>query len=296
MQTIASYAWKTLICAIAYMGGFVLGGGLATALGVSLPSMPGTDPAQLAFVAFFASLTFGVSLGPLAAGLHSRYLARFAALALFTYVCLGVNTALETKIFTTIGGAAGLVVIFLPAAFACAAAAAALFRPAPPPFTTAGLWSRFMAQFGAWSWAWRLAVAIVAFPVVYLAFGMMVGPFVVEAYQNRVSGLTVPGWGQIIPTQFLRSILFLVASVPAIVLWGGSRRRLALSLGLASFTFVGLFGLIQAVWLPTTMRLAHGAEVAADSFAYAALLVLLLVRPVSATDPSTAPPVHTAAA
>ncbi len=296
MKTIVSYAWKTLVCAVAYMGGSMLGAALATALEVSLPSMPGTEPAQLALFAFLASLTLGVSLGPLASGLRSRYLARFAALALFTYVCLGVNTALETTIFTTIGGAAGIVVLFLPATFACAAVAAALFRPATAPHTTAALWSRFTAQFGARSWAWRLAAAIVAFPVVYLAFGMMVGPFVIEAYQNQAYGLTLPGWGQIIPMQFLRSTLFLVASLPAIVLWGGSRRRLALSLGLANYTFVGLFGMLQAFWLPTTMRLAHGAEIAADSFAWAGLLVLLLVRPVPATDPGCAPTAHTAAA
>ena len=285
MKTIVSYAWKTLVCAVAYMGGSMLGAALATALGVSLPSMPGTKPAQLALFAFLASLTLGASMGPLAAGLRSRYLARVAALALFAYVCLGVNTALETTIFTTVGGGAGIVVLFLPATFACAAAAAALFRPATARYTTAAPWSRFAAQFGAWSWAWRLAAAIVAFPVVYLAFGMMVGPFVVDAYRNQAHGLTLPGWGQIIPTQFLRSTLFLVASVPVIAFWGGSRRRLALSLGLATFTFVGLFGMLQAFWLPTAMRLVHGAEIAADSFVYATLLVWLLARPVPGREP-----------
>jgi hypothetical protein len=296
MKTIVSYAWKTLVCAVAYMGGSMLGGGLATALGVGLPSMPGTRPAQLALVAFLASLTLGVSLGPLASGLRARYLARFAALALLAYVCLGVNTALETTIFTTIGGAAGMLVVFLPATMACTAVAVALFRPATGPDTLPALWSRFTAQFGAWSWAWRLVAAIVAFPVVYLVFGMMVGPFVIEAYRNQAYGLTLPGWGQIIPMQLLRSTLFLVASLPAIVLWGGSRRRLALSLGLANYTFVGLFGMLQAFWLPATMRVAHGAEIGADSFAYAALLVLLLVRPAQTTDLGAAPAAHTATA
>ena len=57
-----------------------------------------------------------------------------------------------------------------------------------------------------------------------------------------------------------------------------------------------LFAADQAFWLPATMRLAHGAEIAADSFAWAALLVLLLVRPVPATDPGGAPIAHAAAA
>jgi hypothetical protein len=285
MKTVLSYAWKTAACAVAYMGGSMLGGALATALGVTLPSMPGTEPARLALFAFLASLTLGVSLGPLASGLSSRYFSRFAALALLAYVCLGLNTALETAIFTTIGGAGGLVLIFLPSTLACAAVAAALFRPAAPTETSAALCSRFKGQFDTQSWAWRLAVAVVAFPVVYLAFGMLVGPFVVDAYRNQAHGLTLPGWGQIIPTQFLRSTLFLVASLPVIALWGGSRRRLALSLGLANFTFVGLFGMLQAFWLPTAMRLVHGAEIAADSFVYAILLVWLLARPVHGREP-----------
>ena len=140
------------------------------------------------------------------------------------------------------------------------------------------LWSRFKSQFGPSSWAWRLGAAIVAFPVVYLAFGLVVEPFVIDSYRAGAFGLTLPDWGQILPTQLLRSVLFLSASVPLIALWGGSRLGLGLSLGLANFTLVGLFGMLQAFWLPIPMRLIHGAELVADSFVYAALLVLLLVR------------------
>ncbi len=278
MKTLLSYAWKTLVCAIAYMGGSMLGAALASGLGVGVPSMPGTAPERLAVFAFLASLILGVSLAPLASGMRAPYLARWAALFLLAYVCLGVNTALETMIFTTIGGAPGLVVIFLPATLVCAAAAAILFRPGGVGAVSAG-WARFGAQFTGLSWVWRLAAAILAFPLVYLVFGMMVAPFVTGAYRNHAYGLTLPGWGQIIPMQLLRSALFLVASLPAIVLWGGSRLRLALSLGLAHYTLVGLFGMLQAFWLPVAMRLAHGLEIGADSFAYAALLVWLLTRP-----------------
>jgi hypothetical protein len=284
MKTFLSYAWKTLVCAVAYSAGMMFGGILATASRVSLPSAPlGTQPTQLALFAFLASLVLGASLGPLASGLRARYLARFAALALLAYVYLGVNTALETTIFTTVGGAVGMIVLFLPATLACAAAAAALFRPTTAPEPTAALWSRFQAQFGAWSRVWRLAAAIVAFPLVYLAFGIMAGPFVIEAYRSGAYGLTLPGWSQILPILFLRSGLFLVASLPAIAFWRGSRLRLALSLGVANYVLVGLFGMLQAFWLPLAMRLVHVTEIAADSFAYAALLVLLLVRPAPAT-------------
>jgi hypothetical protein len=100
--------------------------------------------------------------------------------------------------------------------------------------------------------------------------------------------MTLPSWGQMIPMVFLRSALFLIASVPAIALWAGSRRRLAPSLGLAHYALVGLFGLLQAYWLPTPMRVAHGLEIAAESFAYAWLLVLLLVRRRAVAVPAVA--------
>ena len=84
----------------------------------------------------------------------------------------------------------------------------------------------------------------------------------------------------------MRSALFLLASVPALALWRGPRRRLAAALGLAHFVFVGLFGMLQASWLPGSMRLLHGAELLADSMTYAAALVLLLVVPVEGPGPA----------
>ncbi len=291
MRTLLSYAWKTVVCALAYTAGSALGAALAAVLGAALPAMPpGADPARLMRAAFLASLILGASLGPLASGLRTGYLARFLSLGLFSYVCLGANTALETAIFTRMGGAQGIVVLFLPAALACAAAAAALFRPGTTPEKSAVLWSRFKSQFGPSSWAWRLGAAVVAFPVVYLAFGLVVEPFVIDSYRAGAFGLTLPGWGQILPTQLLRSVLFLSASVPLIALWGGSRLGLGLSLGLANFTLVGLFGMLQAFWLPIPMRLIHGGELVADSFVYAALLVLLLVRRTAAPRPGDGPP------
>ena len=286
MSQFVSYLWRALACAAAYFAGTMVGASVAPALGAALPAMPpSVGPEQVAIVSFLASLTLGPGLGPLATGLQARFLARFAALAVLAYICLGVNTAIESAIFTTVGGASGMIVLFLPATVACAAAAAALFRPAGDPGTGASSWSRFASQFTPASWVWRVALAVLAFPVIYLAFGSVVGPFVVGAYRSGAFGLKLPGMGQIIPTQFVRSALFLLASVPALVLWRGPRLRLAVALGLAHYVFVGLFGMLQASWLPTSLRLLHGAELLADSMVYAAALVLLLVAP-SETGPT----------
>jgi hypothetical protein len=287
MSRFVSYLWRVFICAVAYFAGAMVGASVAPALGATLPAMPpSVSPGRLAVVSFLASLTLGAGLGPLAMGFWARFPARFAALALLAFVCLGVNTALESAIFTTVGGGTGMIVLFLPATLACAAAAAALFPPTGDPETWASGWRRFVSQFPAASWLWRVALAVLAFPVIYLAFGSVVGPFVIDAYRSGAYGLKLPGMGQIIPTQFVRSALFLLASVPALVLWRGPRLRLAVALGLAHYVFVGLFGMLQALWLPGSMRLLHGAELLADSMTYAAALVVLLVAPAERPGPT----------
>jgi hypothetical protein len=40
---------------------------------------------------------------------------------------------------------------------------------------------------------------------------------------------------------------------------------------------VGLSGLVSVPWMPSEMRIGHGLEITADSFAHAAALVWLLV-------------------
>jgi hypothetical protein len=78
--------------------------------------------------------------------------------------------------------------------------------------------------------------------------------------------------------QLLRSPLFLLSTLPAVLLWTGSRRRLFISVGIAHALLVGIFGLIQAYWFPTVLRVAHSIEITADSFAYAAVLLLLFTH------------------
>jgi hypothetical protein len=54
---------------------------------------------------------------------------------------------------------------------------------------------------------------------------------------------------------------------------------LLFALALAHFFLVGLFALMQASFFPPVLRVAHSLEVAADSFAYATIPVLLLTAP-----------------
>jgi hypothetical protein len=280
MQGLLSSVWKALVCGLAFTLGTMLGAPIAAALGATLMAVPeGAAAATLALLAAVASIALALALGPLASGLAVGLAARWAILALLAYVCLGVNTAIEAAIFTTFGGTSGLLVLNALSCAGLAAALAIVWRPVGVVAEWPAAWRRFWSQHGAAQWAWRLIVAVMAFPLIYFLFGMMAGPFVIDAYRAGRFGLAVPSLDVILSVQLLRSALFLLASLPVVVAWGGSRRRLWLALGTAHFALVGLFGMLQAYWLPASMRLIHGTEILADSIAYAAVLVALLMRP-----------------
>jgi hypothetical protein len=132
-------------------------------------------------------------------------------------------------------------------------------------------------------------VAWLGWPVTYFVFGACVVPFVLPYYTSGALGLQLPPVGTVFEVQLLRSVIFLAASLPFIALWKGSRLGLWLALGSAHAVVVGLYGIISATFLPMIMRVAHGLEITADSFAYAGLLVLLFAaRKESASVPAGA--------
>jgi hypothetical protein len=175
-----------------------------------------------------------------------------------------------------------------------AAVTALLFRPAVQGASFRASASRFFSGHSTGQWAWRLGAAVCAFPLIYLAFGMMVSPIVVSYYRQARFGLTLPGGGVIVLVQFLRSSLFLLASLPLLMAWSGSRCRLSVTLGLTFYVLVGLFSMIQSYWLAPALQIAHNLEIFADSMVYALALTLLLApRSAAKTEaPLMGAPLH----
>ena len=253
---------STLILAIATM----LAGAIASALPLSPPvSLPGTSPAFLSML--FGSLVLVVGVVPIASGLGGRFATRWLALGLMLYLATGVNTVVELSIFGTEGGRRYLLVFYFLCFVATAVAFAGQYgsRQSAPQ----------LPHLGAGQWLWRVAVAWLSFPVIYFLFGLCVAPFVIPIYQAGVIGLRIPPLDVIMRTQLLRSFLFLLSSLPVILLWTGSRRRLILALGWADTAMVGLYGLSQASFMPPVLRVLHSLEIAGDSFVYALILVWL---------------------
>src|SRR5882672_3110722 len=216
----------------------MLAGAIVSTLPLTPPvSLPGESPSLPSML--FGSLVLVVGLVPIASGLGGRFVTRWLALCLMLFVATGVNTVIELIIFGTEGGHRYLLVFYFLCFVATAAALAWQYsshQSAPQ-----------LPHLGTGQWLWRVAVA----------------------------WLRVPPLDVIMRTQLLRSFLFLASSLPVILLWTGSRRRLILVLGWAHTAMVGLYGLSQASFMPPALRVLHSFEIAADSFVYALVLVWL---------------------
>jgi hypothetical protein len=262
MRVIGKILLSTLALAIATM----LAGAIASALPLSPPaSLPGTSPSFPLML--LGSLVLVVGVVPIASGLGGRFVTRWLALGLMLYLATGVNTVVELSIFGTEGGRRYLLVFYF-LCFAATAAALAMQYGSHQPTPQ-------LPRLGTGHWLWRVAVAWLSFPVIYFLFGLCVAPFVIPIYQAGVAGLHIPALDVIMRTQLLRSFLFLASSLPVILLWTGTRRRLILALGWAHTAMVGLYGLSQASFMPPVLRVLHSLEIAADSFVYALVLAWL---------------------
>jgi hypothetical protein len=272
---------KGILFGLMYVLGSITGGAIMGVFHIKFPDLTPPGVSQAVMLRYFAlsSPLVGLGLLPLALGMGATRRARWFALALLLFVCIGVNTVIEMTIFSTTlahGGALALAASFLLPALFCAFALATLASSETAEPSLVERTRSFFAAHSAGGWAWRLLLALLAFPLVYFLFGSMVGPFVIDTYKAGIANLVLPPVGAILKTQFVRSALFLLASLPILVLWKGSRKSLILALGLALWVMVGLFGLVQAVWLPAHLRILHSLEIGADSFAHAGALTVLL--------------------
>ncbi len=284
-----TYIGKILVCALSVVVGTVLGGMAFTALGLPGPQMPPVvDARLLALSTLVGSVALAIGLAEIARRLRGSFGTRWLIVAWFAYGCLGINNTIEASIFTSIGGGLALAVLWLVACLLSAGVITLLFRN-PTPVESFGASVRgFFGGRTVGQWAWRLAAAWLAFPMVYCIFGMPVGLLVQNSYRDQAFGLRLPGLGVILAVQCVRSIVFLLGALAVFVAWSGLRRRLGVIFGLSLFIVLGLYGLIQAYWLPWGMRGLHTVEILLDSLVYAWLLVRLLVP--RHEPPSTAPP------
>lgn len=285
-NSIGSRIGKVAAVAAAYFLGTMISGMVITAAGMPWPAFPNPpSPTTNLILGVFSSILMAGCLALLANGSRGSQLVRWLALAAFSYVIFGLNNQIEAAAFTTFGGTATMLVFFVAPCLLGAAAAAWLVRPGT------ALQPRGVTVFDrpVSAWWWRLAVAWLAFPVIYVFFGMLVSPFVVPFYQDPSFGLTLPGWNTILPVVLLRSALALAVTLPILLLWSRSRRSLFVSLAIAFFAMMGLIGLAATTFFPPTLRVVHSIEILGDAVVYAWVLVALFVPKARAARSETLP-------
>jgi len=273
-QTAISWLWRIMVVALIYFVAILISGAVVTVTGLEWPTIaePASQTTNI-LLNLVSSFLIAACLALLAGGIRGSQFVRWLILAAFTYVTLGLNNQIEAAIFTTFGGTAAMLVFFvLPCLFG-AAAAVWLFHPpqVEAPFETT------IANYPTSAWWWRIPAAWLAFPIIYLFFGMLAAPLVVPVYQEQNFGLTLPGMGTILPVVLGRSALYLAVTIPILVNWSRSRRSLILSLGIAFFAMMGLIGLLTATFFPPILRIVHSIEILGDGLVYAWLLVALFI-------------------
>lgn len=283
LKNMFSYLWKIPLCAIAFYGGTMIGGMVASGLGLPAPEMPvGADQMVLGQMMILISLILAGCLAILSRNIAGGFVSRWLTLSFLVWIAYGVNNVLEGAIFTSMSAASLFtIVLYVFASFLCGAAVAWLFPPQNKEPKFFANTKRFFTEHTPQAWLWRFLAAFLAFPLIYLSFGRLIAPLVIDFYEQGLFGLSLPGWNQILPILFIRSFLFLLVCLPILITWHSSNRRLFLTLGISLFLLVGGLSMLQAYWMPTQLRIIHGLEILADELVYSAVLVVLFVGPIT---------------
>jgi len=274
---------KGVVAALASTVGLVAGGIITAMLGLPTPGMPPQmDVNTIMPLLFLTQIVITIVLGECFQRLYRRYWQRMLSIWLCTYLLYYLLNTLDGLLFSPLPHlSTSIASNIFPALFA-AVAIALLWRPGTVDSPSIGkVHAHFTTRQPA-DLTWRLALAWLAYPPIYYLMGRVVAPFVQHYYEDPSLnlGLTLPpSVGILLAMQVLRGALFLLAVLPIVVAWRGSRRSLWLWTGFVIFIQIAGAVIFQAYWLPAGLRIPHALELLADSFLQAGVYVLLLFFP-----------------
>ncbi len=271
--------------AVAYFVGLIIGGMVTRALGLPAVEMPASmmNLSVLMPRLFISEVLIAMILGECFGRLFEKYWQRAGLLWLCHYVLYAMVNTLDAFLYTTYGNlGTSFVSSLFPTLFA-AAVLAWLWRPTKDPATARPSLAAYFSARPPADWGWRFVAAWLCFPPIYYLAGRVVAIFTLSYYQDQSHqlGLTLNlTLESMLAMQVLRGALFLLAVLPMILAWRGSRKALWLQVGLVIFVQVAIQTILQAYWMPlAAVRLPHGLEMLADSFAQAAVYAWLLLPP-----------------
>jgi len=261
---------RSLLVGLGYIVGTMVSGMVVGALGLQQPTLPsGVEPTMVMVMIFISGLLLGPTLGALSRRLPLPTLHRSAVIFFLLFMAHYLVIIVEGVFFTTTGGLnLGFnLVNGTVTSLVAGSLIAVLFPPGQVEEGLLAALRRYFAQRKWTTWAWRLSLAAVLYVPIYLIMGMIVAPVVTPYYTDPALGLglVIPGFEVMLPVEILRGAIFVVGLLPVIAVWQGSRSSLALWLGLTIVVLGAVAPMLQAYFLPLTLRLVHGMEITIDS-------------------------------
>ncbi len=266
---------KGVIAAIASIIGMLLGSMIAKAVGLPMPAPPVyVDPTKLLPLMLLCNIPLAIVLGECYQKLPFKYWQRVAAVFLSNYILYSLVNLLDAFLYSPMPNLATNLFIYLFPALLTSLIVPLLWQSATTSLPAIS-WRSLLANGNLW----RFAAAWLCYVPIYYLIGLLVVPFTKSYYidPSHSLGLVLPQLWAILLMQIPRGLLFLLAVLPLLLYWPGSRMALWLWTGSVIFIQVANAAIFQSYWLPPIVRIPHGLELLTDSFLQAALYVLLLV-------------------
>lgn len=275
---------KGAAAALAGLVGMVVGGMAATLVGLPESGVPAyMDIARVLPLMFLSGIPVAILLGECFRRLYGNYGLRVFFIFMCQYILYYLLNLLDGLLFSPLPNMTTAFFADVVPALLSALVIAALWRPAAgAAFSADPARALLPGQRGAR--AARIAAAWLAFLPIYYLIGLVVGQFTKSYYEDpsHSLGLVLPPLSVILIMQIARGGLFLLAVLPVIYAWRGSRANLWLWTGSLIFFQIAAAVLFQAYWLPAAVRIPHALELLVNSFLQAGVYVLLLAPVVKA--------------
>ena len=276
-KSLIYYVWRIAFCAFIFAFGLIVSRLVLHTLGLTPPRLPQqADESIAVYYLLSGSVLLSLGLFPLARKVGDAFFTRFLIVFFFFFACFGISVSLESSIYSSIEGFDLMILILLLPIILFSFASTSLTSSQSTTETFSRKSISFLKSKTLSEWAWRILLSILSFPIVYLLFGIIASPFVADYYRESSYGLAIPDIGTIMAVQLVRSLLFLMATLPIMIAWFGNRVQLVVMLGIAHFMFVFSYDIVLAYQLPIKLVLTHAIEILLDSMVYSWVMVKLL--------------------
>lgn len=231
---------------------------------------------------FIAGMLFALVLGYAFSRVPFRLSVRIAAAWLALFIIEMFSNLVEGYFFTTqiptvplflAATMLALMITFIQALFV-----GVLFTPKEPLRSLTTETKGYFAQRPWHSWFWRIALCSVVYFPIYFTFGAIISPVVLPYYASPSYGLRIPSFEVMVPLEFLRGFLYVIALLPLLVALRIRRRSLYALIASILYVIGAVGPFLVDETLPILLRTVHGFEILGDCLVFGAAIVYLLGR------------------